>query len=73
MMNEKGNKMGFEKRVLEVVEDVVGDSVAGFYNGCLFVECSIPEAVKLETALLKTVNAGIIMTRIGNETAYDFV
>jgi hypothetical protein len=39
----------------------------------LFVECSIADAVKIETALLKIVNCGVMLSRVGEETAYDFV
>lgn len=64
--------MGFEKVVLDAVANVV-DSSASFTNGTLFVECSVAEAVKIETELLKIVNCGIILSRVGNESAYDFV
>ena len=65
--------MGFEKRVLSVVAKVVGEGKAAFTNGTLFVECSIPEAVRIESALLEYVDCGIILSRVGNESAYDFV
>lgn len=66
--------MGFEKRVLNVVEETLGDVYAGFYNGTLFVLCEVAQAVKLETALLKEVNCGIILSRTSpNESAFDFV
>jgi hypothetical protein len=66
--------MGFEKVVLaEVAKVVKADNKASFTNGTLFVECSVPEAVKIETALLKIVNCGIILSRVGDESAYDFV
>jgi hypothetical protein len=64
----------FESKVLNVVEKVLGDVKAGFTCGCLFVECSVPDAVKLETALLAEKQfGGIILSRIGGESAYDFV
>ena len=66
--------MGFEKVVLNEVAAVLGsDDKASFTNGTLFVECSVPEAVKIETALLNAVNCGIILSRVGDESAYDFV
>ena len=65
--------MGFEKRVLNVVAKVVGEGKAAFTNGTLFVECSIPEAVRIESALLEYVDCGIILSRVGDESAYDFV
>jgi aminopeptidase-like protein len=65
--------MGFEKTVLVEVAKIVADKKASFTNGTLFVECSIEEAVKIETSLLKNVKCGIILSRVGDESAYDFV
>ncbi len=67
--------MGFEKVVLDKVAKVLKEEgKAYFAYGSLFVECSVKEAVKIETALLKdVVNCGIIMSRAGNESAFDFV
>ena len=66
--------MGFEKTVLvEVAKVLKEDRKASFTNGTLFVECSIVDAVKIETALLKIVNCGVMLSRVGEETAYDFV
>jgi hypothetical protein len=73
MMNRKGNKMGFEKTVLNVVSETLGDVPAVFTCGSLFVECSVAEAVKLETSLLSKLNCGIILSRVGCESAFDFV
>lgn len=63
----------FESKVLNTVKEVLGEVTASFTCGCLFVECSVPEGVKLETALLKEMKCGIILSRIGGESAYDFV
>lgn len=65
--------MGFEKRVLEVVESTLGEKVAAFFYGTMFVDCTVAEAVKLETALLKELRCGIILSRVGNESSFDFV
>ena len=66
--------MGFEKKVLAEVAEIVGsDDKASFTNGTLFVECSVEQAVKLETALLKALSCGIILSRCGEESAFDFV
>jgi hypothetical protein len=74
MMKRKGTEMGFEKTVLVEVANVLKeDRKASFTNGTLFVECSIADAVKIETALLKIVNCGVMLSRVGEETAYDFV
>jgi hypothetical protein len=70
---DKEKTMGFEKRVLDVVAKVVGEGKASFTSGTLFVECTIPEAVRIETALLAYVDCGIILSRVGDESAYDFV
>jgi hypothetical protein len=66
--------MSFEKVVLAAVAKVLKEErKASFTNGTLFVECTVEQAVKIETALLKIVNCGIILSRVGNESAYDFV
>lgn len=66
--------MGFEKRVLEVVEQTLGSAnSAEFSCGTLFVGCTVAEAVQLETALLKAFQAGIVLSRVGEESAFDFV
>lgn len=66
--------MGFEKVVLAEVSKVMGsEKTAAFFQGTLFVDCTVSEAVKLETALLKIVNCGIILSRVGNESSFDFV
>lgn len=65
--------MMFESTVLNEVEKLLGDVKASFTCGCLFVECSVEQGVKLETVLLKKMKCAIILSRIGNETAYDFV
>jgi len=66
--------MGFEKVVLnEVAKVLKSDSAASFTCVTLFVECSVAEAVKIETALLKKFQCGIVLSRIGDETAFDFV
>jgi hypothetical protein len=66
--------MGFETVVLDAVAKVLKtDNKASFTCGTLFAECTVSEAVKIETALLKFVNCGIIMSRVGDESAFDFV
>jgi hypothetical protein len=70
---DKEIDMGFEKRVLGQVAKVVGEGKAAFTNGTLFVECTVPEAVRIETVLLEYVDCGIILSRVGDESAFDFV
>ena len=68
--------MGFEKKVLNTVREVFSDVAeysAEFVNGSLFVACSVADAVRLETALLKEVRCGIILSRVGDESSFDFV
>lgn len=65
--------MGFEKKVLAVVEKTLGAVPASFTCGSLFVECSVREAIRLETELICEMKCGIIISRVGSETAYDFV
>jgi len=38
----------------------------------LFVECTPREATKIETALLKVVNCGVIVSPVAGEFAFDF-
>jgi hypothetical protein len=74
MMIRKGSEMGFEKVVLaEVAKVMKSDRKAAFTCGTLFVECSVKEAVKIETALLKILGCGIILSRVGEESTFDFV
>ena len=65
--------MGFEKRVLSVVSEVLPEAVAEFFNGSLFVECPVADAVKLETTLLCELRCGIILSRAGDVSSFDFV
>jgi hypothetical protein len=68
--------MSFEKVVFAEVRKVLADVSsysAEFVNGTLFVECSVEKAVKLETALLNKLGCGIILSRVGGESAFDFV
>jgi homoserine acetyltransferase len=66
--------MSFEKSVMaEVAKVLTTDAKASFEYGTLFVECSVADAVKIETGLLKTLGCGIILSRVGNESAFDFV
>jgi len=65
--------MGFEKVVLDKVEKVLKtDNRAYFAYGTLAVECSAKEAAKIETALSKVVNCGIIVSKAGDEFLFDF-
>ncbi len=72
-LREREKDMGFEKVVLDKVEDVLGtDNLAYFAYGTLAVECSAKEAAKIETALAEVVNCGIIVSSAGDEFLFDF-
>jgi len=76
MLREKEIEMSFEKRVLSVVREVLRELPeysAEFMNGSLFVECPVKDAVKLETALIEKFKCGIVLSRMGSESAFDFV
>lgn len=66
--------MGFEKRVLEVVDSVT-DVSAYFFNGTLFLETEDSEtAVRVFDALRERVTAALAFGRAGQgETSYDFL
>lgn len=66
--------MGFEKRVLEVVETVT-DTRAYFFQGTLFLETEDSKtATEVYSALHKELNCGILFGLAGqSETYYDFV
>jgi fructose-specific phosphotransferase system component IIB len=70
----KADAIEFEAKVLEITK-AINPSKAEFFNGTLFVECSIKEAIKLETLILDSMEGevGVITSRVGFETAYDFV
>jgi hypothetical protein len=74
MMIRKGNEMGFETKVLDVVKTVTSTR-AYFFNGTLFLEDDdSAKAVKVLSALEKELTCGIIFGLAGqSETFYDFV
>jgi len=65
----------FEEKVLEIASAVMSNrSKIEFVNGSLFVEdCHPRDAVRLETILLNMFPVGIILSRFGNTSAFDFV
>ena len=66
--------MGFEKVVLDRVANVLGeDRKAEFTCGTLFVDCTAAQAAKIETALAKMTNGGIVVSKTPAEFAFDFV
>lgn len=70
--------MGLEKRVLENVRKVMNRTDASnwyaeFKYGTLFVECNAKQAAKIETMLIETLKAGVIVSKIDEEFAFDLV
>jgi hypothetical protein len=74
MMIEKVKEMGFEKRVLSVVESVT-DVRAYFFNGTMFLETEDSKiATDVFFALTEQVTAAISYGLCGqSETSYDFL
>lgn len=66
------NKFEFEAAAQAAVETVTKGK-AVFYAGTLFVECDSRQAAKIETALIEALKCGVVMCKIGNEAAFDFV
>jgi len=67
--------MNFEKQVLALVgQTLKQDDTASFTHGTLFVpEITPRQAAQLETALIKNLKCGIIVSKISHEYAFDFV
>lgn len=67
--------MSFEKKVLLVVSKVMAAEsfAAEFVNGTLFVDCNARCATKIQTALMENMKCGIIVGKVDNEFAFDFV
>jgi len=67
--------IGFEEKILALANVVVADTAkAEFVNGSLFIaDCPVADAVKLESAILDLFPVGIILSRFGNNSAFDFV
>ena len=66
--------MGFEKRVLEVVESVT-DTPAAFFEGTLFLETVDSEiSVRVFDALWEQITPRIAFGKVNEfETSYDFL
>lgn len=74
MMNTKGNEMGFEKKVLAVVESIT-DVRAYFFQGTLFLETEDSKiATDVFFALCDQITSAISYGKAGqSETSYDFL
>ena len=66
--------MGLEKVVLaEVAKVLESDKKASFFNGTLFADCTAKEATRIETVLIKKFMFGVIVSKAGEEFAFDLV
>ena len=67
--------MGFEAKVMTVVEEVLGESIVnGFAYGTLFVCCEAQEATALKRQLSKEFGKVQVTPQSGYmEYAFDFV
>jgi hypothetical protein len=59
--------------VYEALENSEVAQTATMYAGTLFVKCNAYSAAKIETALIKHLECGVIVCRVGPEYAFDFV
>jgi hypothetical protein len=63
----------FEAVVSSIVETIVPVANIQFFEGSMFVTCSVPEAIQIESKLADA-SITTIISRIGSDvTAYDFV
>jgi hypothetical protein len=65
--------MGFETVILNEVAEVLADgNYAEFYNGTLFVGCSLYEAVMIQKRL-EAFTPKVQMSYAGTDYVFDFV
>jgi hypothetical protein len=73
--NETYNE--FAGRAYLAIEEILLETseqpTAEFYAGTLFVKCNAYAAAKIETALRKALNCGVIVSKVGPEYSFDFV
>ena len=67
--------MGFESKVLAIVDKTLSDVEAGFCFHTLYVTCNARQAAKLETALLDANVGGVQVNPqiFTGEFSFDFV
>jgi hypothetical protein len=71
--------MGFEAKILDCVENTVGQNVLGenvkaeFYQGTLFVDCNEVQAELIRLAIESNFTTKVRVNNIGVEYAFDFV
>jgi hypothetical protein len=59
--------------VHEALENTEVAKTATMYAGTMFVECNAYSASKIETALIKKLKCGVIVSKVGREYSFDFV
>jgi hypothetical protein len=63
----------FETTVARLAETIVPSTNIEFFNGTMFVDCSVREAIRLESTLVDN-GISVMISRVGSDTtAYDFV
>ena len=65
----------FEEKVLALAAVVFPKEVElSFVSGTLFAEgCEVSDAVRMESAVLALFPVGVILSRFGNTSSFDFV
>lgn len=67
----------FDADVLDAVYDALENSEvaesAEMYNSTLFVTCNAYAAAKIESSLIKNLGCGVIVSKVGDMFAFDFV
>jgi hypothetical protein len=65
--------INFETSVTALVETIVPVENIQFFEGTMFVTCSVPEAIQIESRLADA-SITTIISRVGDDvTAYDFI
>ncbi len=59
--------------VYEALENSEVAKTAQMYAGTLFVKCNAYSAAKIETALIKHLECGVRVSKVGPEYTFDFV
>lgn len=76
-MMQVTNYQEFSAKAIDAVYDVLENSevaqTATMYAGTLFVKCNSYSAAKIQTALIEKLKCGVILSKVGPETAFDFV
>lgn len=63
----------FAAKATTAAATVVDQEDIQFYGGSMFVVCDSKQAAKIETALIEAMKCGVIVSKVGQEFAFDFV